>query len=48
MGGLRSIGLRGTSMFDVNFKLNSWVEVWLEVGGFKLDLGSSKGGLGWG
>ena len=25
------------------FKMNSWVEVWLEVGGFKLDLGSSKG-----
>ena len=30
-------------LFDMNFKMNSWVEAWLEVGGFKLDLGSSKG-----
>ena len=53
MGGLRSIGLRGTSMFDMigqwivfMFKMNSWVEARLEVGGFMLDLGSSRGGLG--
>ena len=49
MGGLRLIGLRGTSMFDMNlfmFKMNSWVEAKLEVGGFMLGLGSSRGGLG--
>ena len=28
------------------FKMNSWVEAKLEVGGFMLGLGSSRGGLG--
>ena len=52
MGGLRLIGLRGTSMFDMigqwfvfMFKVNSWVEAKLEVGGFMLGLGNSRGGL---
>ena len=50
MGGLRFIGLRGTSMFDTDqgsmFNMNSWVWVWLEVVGFMPDVGSSMGGLG--